>query len=64
MPRSSLYVTLLKKLIEATKQDDRSVFERQIEEIKGQMAELDDDERFDLEINLRSETKGFLDRIS
>lgn len=64
MPRSSQYVALLKKLIEATEQDDREVFDRQIEEIKSQMGELDAEERFDLEINIRSETKRYLDRLS
>lgn len=64
MPRSSQYVALLKKLIEATEQDDREVFDRQIEEIKSLMGELDAEEHFDLEINIRSETKRYFDRLS
>lgn len=63
MARSSQYVTLLKKLIDATQQDEREVFEREIEEIRGFMDELDDDERFDLEINIKTETKSFYDRL-
>ncbi len=64
MPRSSQYVILLKKLIEATQQDDRDVFERELQEIREYMQELDDEERFDLEINLKTETKSYLDRLS
>lgn len=63
MPRSSQYVILLKKLIAATQQEDRAEFERQVEEIRAQMSELEDGERFDLEINIKSETKTYLDRF-
>lgn len=64
MPRSSQYVNLLKKLIEATQQENEEIFDRSMEEIKGQMANLDEEERFDLEINIKAESKSFKAKLS
>lgn len=64
MPRSSQYVSLLKKLIEASQLGNIEDFDRSIEEIRAQMAELDAEERFDLEMNIKTETKTFHEKLS
>lgn len=63
MPRSSQYVLLVKKLVAATQRSDRNEFEKEIEEIREQMASLSEEERFDLEINIQTETKTYYDRL-
>lgn len=63
MPRSSHYILLLKKLVAATQHSDRKEFEREIEEIRVLMDELSEEERFDLEINIKTETKKYYDHL-
>lgn len=62
MPRTTQYVTLLKKLIEASKQDDQEYFHKVVDEIRSQMNLLNDEERFDMEMNLKSEIKGYKEK--
>lgn len=63
MARSSQYVLLFKKLVEATELDDHEQFERQIEDIRSQMHHLEEGERFDLDINIKAESKSYYDRL-
>lgn len=59
MPRSALYVTLLKRLIEASQTRDRALFEKVVQELEAYKGELSEEERFDLDLNIKAERETF-----
>jgi hypothetical protein len=59
MPRSTLYVTLLKKIINAANRKDPTHFYQAVEEVENHLHELSEEEQFDLKLNLQVEKKNF-----